>query len=493
MTDRSTMRIRGRSWARAIAAAAALLVGVIAGVAHADQVRGRVTNVNGDPIFNADFNVYDPVTGDKLTPSDKSDATGAYRLTIDPGVYDILCRPVLDGVYAPRIVRSYVVAGAAVLDFVLPPAAKVRGIVYDPTNGDVQTRGMYPCDINFDRTDDGSRQPVLGDKTSPFGTFIAYLEGGSYTVTATPDTLTGFAPVRIFDFVAPSANPDVDVLLLPVQRAIYLNGTLRDDLGAPVAGAQFKFDDANGRRQPSYKHATGADGSYHIGLNPGIYRVTVEPRAGSPYAATRVPDVDLRSTRSLDFTVARGAVVSGRVTDARGLPVSGADWDAILESGAGAATPNDNTELDGRYRYVVAPGLYRLRLTPPANSGLDSVVFRNVPIQRDTTINVDYAALGGGGGGDSPFVRFLPERNPAHTRVGVTLVVNRAIANARIELFDVSGKRVRTLRAGALSAGTQSIDWDGRRENGAQAHTGVYFIRAQLDGHEQVKRFVLLP
>ncbi len=480
-----------RTWRAAMMALALCLAG--SGVARADLVRGRVLNANGDPIFNADFNVYDPVTADKLAPSDKSDATGAYKLILDPGVYDLLCRPVIDGVYAPRFARGVVVNGAMTLDFVLPPAAKVRGLVYDPTNPDILTRGMYPCDINFDRTDDGSRQPALGDKTSPFGTFQAFVEGGSYTVTATPDTLTGFAPTRLFDFVAPSANPDVDVLLLPAQRAVFLNGTLRDDVGAPVAGAVFKFDDATLHRQPSYKHATGADGSFHIGIAPGVYRVTVEPRIGSPYAAVRVPGVDVSATVSRDFTVARGAIVSGLVTDALGRPVGAADWDAILESGVGAATPGDNTGSDGRYRFVVAPGLYRLRLTPPIATGLDSVVLRNVPIARDTVINIDYAAFGGGGSGGSPVVRFGPQRNPVHTSVGITLVVNRPITHASIELFDVSGKRVRTLREGPLAAGTQSLPWDGRRENGAQAHTGMYFVRARLDGFEQVTRFVLLP
>jgi flagellar hook assembly protein FlgD len=41
--------------------------------------------------------------------------------------------------------------------------------------------------------------------------------------------------------------------------------------------------------------------------------------------------------------------------------------------------------------------------------------------------------------------------------------------------------------------GSHTVAWDGRRENGAQAHTGVYLVRARLDGHEQVTRFVLLP
>ena len=476
--------------ARALALAA--VVGMAASAAHADIVRGTVLDGQGNPVFNADFNVYDAATGNKLAPSDKSDAAGKYRLVLDPGRYDLLVRPPLNSPYAPRIKHAVLVTGTLDLDWVLPPAAKVRGLVYDPTNPDVQTRGMSPCDLDFDRTDDGSRQPALGDVTSIFGTFQAFIEGGSYTVTANPDTALGFAPTRLFDFVCPTANPDVDVLLMPVQRAVYLNGFIRDSNNAPVAGAALKFDDANGRRQPSFKAVSAANGSIREGIAPGIYRVTIEPRAGTPYAALRVPGVDLTQTSTVNFMVAVGAIVSGSVTDALGRPVGQADWDAILESGAGAATPGDNTGFDGRYRYVVAPGVYRLRLTPPASSGLDSVIFRNVAITRDTTINVDYAALGGGGG-DSPVIRFAPLGNPTHARANLTLVLNQAVTSGLIEVYDISGRRVRVLHDGPLAAGSNPLAWDGRRDNGAQAHTGVFLVRARLDGFERVTRFVLLP
>lgn len=479
------------------ALAVTLLVSLAAGAAHADIVRGTVLDELGRPVFNADFNVYDAATGAKLAPSDKSDAAGKYRLVVDPGRYDLLVRPALNdpnGPYAPRIKRAVLVNGTLDLDWVMPAGAKVRGVAFDPTNTDITTRGMYPCDLDFDRTDDGSRQPALGDVTSPFGTFQAFVEGGSYTVTANPDTALGFAPTRIFDFVCPTANPDIDVLELPVQRAVYLNGFIRDSNGAPVAGAALKFDDANGRRQPSFKHASAADGSVRVGIAPGIYRVTVEPKVGTPYAAIRVPGVDLTQTSTVDFTVAVGAAVTGLVTDRLGQPVAQADWDAILESGPGAATPGDNTGFDGRYRFVVAPGLYRLRLTPPASTGLDSVVFRNVAITRDTTINVDFAALGGGGGnGGSPVVRFAPQGNPTHTRANLVLVLNESVTSGLVEVYDVSGRRVRVLHDGPLSAGTNPLAWDGRRDNGAQAHTGMFLVRARLDGHEQVTRFVLLP
>jgi flagellar hook assembly protein FlgD len=72
-------------------------------------------------------------------------------------------------------------------------------------------------------------------------------------------------------------------------------------------------------------------------------------------------------------------------------------------------------------------------------------------------------------------------------------VLGRPIAQGLVEIFDTSGRRARVLHEGPLAAGAQTFAWDGRRSNGAQAHTGVYFVRARLDGHEQVTRFILLP
>ena len=481
------LRASRKAW-RDVVCGVVLVLAVSARVAHADVLRGTVTDVDGAPIFNADFNVYDPVTGAKLPPSDKSDAAGKYNLVLNPGRYDILCRPALGQPFAPRIARSVLVNGSLTLDVTLPPAAEVRGFVRRLSDD----AAVYPCDLDFDRTDDGTRQPAIGDLTGLLGSFRAFVEAASYSVTATPAD-TALAPMRVFDFIA-TVSPIAPTMQFQLPLAKFLAGTIRDSNGQPVQGAVLKFDDANARRQPATKTSSDANGFYRIGIAAGVYRVTVEPRVGANLAAIRVPGVDLTDHRAQDFTLAVGVVVSGTVTDRLGQPVAIGDWDAILEStGLGAATPGDNTGFDGRYRYVVAPGRYRLRLTPPVSSGLDSVVFRNVDLVRDTTINVDYAALGGGGGTGSPVVRFSPRGNPSHTTATFTLVLNRAIGRGLIELFDVSGKRVRVLREGALSAGTQSLVWDGRRENGAQAHTGVYFLRARLDGHEQVTRVVLLP
>jgi protocatechuate 3,4-dioxygenase beta subunit len=482
-----TTMIRGRL--RTAIGVGAMFICLLPAVSRADLVRGTVTDELGNPVFNADFNVYDARTGNKLTPSDKSDATGKYRLIVEPGRYDLLCRPIINGPDAPAIKRGVLVSGTLDLDFVVPAAARVRGRVYDP----ISTNGIYPCDLDFDRTDDGTRQPALGDITSPFGTFQTFIGGSSYTVTANPDTTLGFAPTRIYNFIVPTPDPATDVLLLPVVRAVYLNGFIRDTNGAPVVGAQLKFDDGTGVRVPAFKHTSAADGSVRVGIAPGVYRVTVEPKVGTPYAAIRVPGVDMTLTSTHDFTVAVGAVVTGTVTDKLGRPVAAADWDAVLVGGATAVTPGDNTDFDGTYRFVVAPGLYRLRLLPPPSTGLDSVVFNNVDLSRDFTLDVDYAALSAGGGGASPVIRFKPKGNPTHTSAAFSLVLNKSIASALVEVYDMSGRRVRVLHSGALGAGSNTLPWDGRHESGARSHTGVYLVRAQLDAFEQVTRVVLLP
>jgi hypothetical protein len=481
----SARRVRSALAGWSLAACALLLA---SRPAAADIVTGHVHDEQGNPVFNADFNVYDAATGDKLLPSDKTDAAGKYRLLVDAGRYDILCRPVIGGPLAPRIVHGVPVNGTLTLDFVLPPAAQVRGRVTYINPADSSVVGVFPCDLDFDRTDDGTRQPAQGDVTSPFGTFITYIETASYTVTANPIDTT-LAPGRVYDWVLPTT----DILQLPLQPASHLAGTIRDEHGAPVAGVQLRFDDGTGVRQPASKHASDANGFYRLGIAPGIYRITVEPPLKSSFPSFRVPDVDLTTSQLQSYTLVPGAGITGVVSDKAGRPIAKANWDVWLESGEAAATPGDNTGLDGQYRMVLAPGLYKMRLTPPASTGLDSVVMHNVAISRDTTIDVDYAILTGGTGGSSPVVRFAPRGNPTHTTAAISLVLNKPVSSALVEVYDVAGSRAGVLHTGPLGVGTHNLHWDGRRASGEQAHTGVYFVRARLDAHEQVTRFVLLP
>jgi hypothetical protein len=81
--------------------------------------------------------------------------------------------------------------------------------------------------------------------------------------------------------------------------------------------------------------------------------------------------------------------------------------------------------------------------------------------------------------------------NPAGERTGLDLIVQRA-ANARVQIFDVSGRRIRTVAQQRLQPGTHRFDWDLCDEQGARVRSGLYFWHVSLAGREQTIRIAVL-
>ncbi|MBU2652429.1 MAG: right-handed parallel beta-helix repeat-containing protein [Bacteroidetes bacterium] len=65
-------------------------------------------------------------------------------------------------------------------------------------------------------------------------------------------------------------------------------------------------------------------------------------------------------------------------------------------------------------------------------------------------------------------------------------------SNVRIEIFNLLGRKVRTLVEREESAGTYSITWDGESTNGQPVSTGVYFYRFQAGDYVATKKMLLL-
>ena len=82
--------------------------------------------------------------------------------------------------------------------------------------------------------------------------------------------------------------------------------------------------------------------------------------------------------------------------------------------------------------------------------------------------------------------------NPFRDRTDITFQVPPA-PSVRVEVFEVSGRRVRTLLDQARAAGEHRVTWDGRTDAGGAAATGSYFVRLDVPGHSPVvKRLLLL-
>jgi hypothetical protein len=85
-----------------------------------------------------------------------------------------------------------------------------------------------------------------------------------------------------------------------------------------------------------------------------------------------------------------------------------------------------------------------------------------------------------------------PFPNPAHggTRFRLALPVS---SDAHLALYDVAGRRVRTLVEGPLGPGRHDVPWDGTDDGGRRLGAGVYFARATWSGFTAERRVVLLP
>jgi FlgD Ig-like domain len=66
------------------------------------------------------------------------------------------------------------------------------------------------------------------------------------------------------------------------------------------------------------------------------------------------------------------------------------------------------------------------------------------------------------------------------------------VSAANVAVFDIMGRRVRTIFSGRLQPGTTQFAWDGRHDNGTRATSGIYFYRLEMRGRVLSRRIVLL-
>ncbi len=63
---------------------------------------------------------------------------------------------------------------------------------------------------------------------------------------------------------------------------------------------------------------------------------------------------------------------------------------------------------------------------------------------------------------------------------------------AELTIYDIAGRRIRTLLSGFVPAGDHEAVWNGRDDSGRPAASGVYFYRLHTDGFAETRKMVLL-
>lgn len=65
-------------------------------------------------------------------------------------------------------------------------------------------------------------------------------------------------------------------------------------------------------------------------------------------------------------------------------------------------------------------------------------------------------------------------------------------SNCSIEVFDITGRKIKTLMNGVLKAGHYNLEWDGSDKDGRKVSNGIYFYRMKTDSFNEVKKVILI-
>jgi hypothetical protein len=148
---------------------------------------------------------------------------------------------------------------------------------------------------------------------------------------------------------------------------------------------------------------------------------------------------------------------------------------ALLGGGGGIAGHGELARVTFRVKAAGDPGL--------AIASISARDAANQPV-----------AIAGAPGAVTPPVRTalgFAYPNPFRESVAFQLGL-RAAGNATVGIYDVAGRRVRTLLHGQQPAGARIVTWDGRDDSGLQLAPGAYLVRLEAGGIRETRTIRLV-
>lgn len=86
----------------------------------------------------------------------------------------------------------------------------------------------------------------------------------------------------------------------------------------------------------------------------------------------------------------------------------------------------------------------------------------------------------------------LPNPHPIRGTATLRFTLPAGGGFARLELFDLQGRRITVIEEGNYTSGTRSFVWDGGHANGWQIASGVYLLRLSTDTKTWIRKVLLL-
>ena len=309
-----------------------------------------------------------------------------------------------------------------------------------------------------------------------------------------------------------------DLLFVAIQRLD------RDNYWLPVPPSYLAVIDTNTNALVDADPVTpGIQGIELTGLNP-TSEIQVDEEAGIIYVGESglwnvsdggVDAVDAIGLTALGFVTTEGQL-GGDIGDFT-LPVNGRAHAVVSVSTPGWESYcvsfdwADGDLIDEVWRpggfsvedIEVHPGTGQLFLCDRTYTGPGVRVFDVADGSQLTTgplsvglppfdlVIVGDAVTGVGDTATDPGLTLQVASNPggAETLIAFTLPGGGSV---RLDIYDVSGRRVRELARGPLGEGEHVASWDGRDSRGRPVASGVYFVRVEAGGASATAKAVLL-
>ena len=339
---------------------------LIANLASADAITGRVVDANGVGVAGVDIDLISLGSGgNPHEANDGTDANGNFTTTCDAGVYEVRFYPpppptttLLTGIVTPVVVTGTKNMGTIVLQ---------TGVAVSGTAKNAANVPVGNVKINAYNAASGAQYHVKANLTNAFGSFSLAMPNST---ALRLEVLTNLVPVQVLVpreiFLTTSGSTNLGDVSL--QTGYHVTGTVRTEAGAPVNGADVDVVDiTTGVTLFTPSDNTNSLGAFDVVVPAGTYDLDVTRPAALVLVSADVNSLAVSAPINLGIlTLRNGVFLTGTVRDHRGQPVQAADVNVYeVSTGLSLALGSDNTNAFGFYSVVVPTVLIDVVFSPP--------------------------------------------------------------------------------------------------------------------------------
>jgi hypothetical protein len=391
--------------------------GINIDVAPGGTIAGTVRSaLNAAPLAGIDLDLFN-LAGNRVNINESSGANGAYEIgPVAAGSYVLRADPTLAQGYARTYYLGVAHFGDATpipvtvgqrnsgKDFSLGLSGTISGTIT------VQGSGTPLTGIDLDVFDSQGR---LTDYNATSGAGGAYQIGpvfaGQYYVRANPTLAQAYADeyynnkidLNLGNLVTVSGSANTPGINFTLVLGGTITGTVRNTLAQPISGIDLDIFDAVSGTRLRKGATSAANGTYQFDrLTPGTYIVRADPTAAQGYAtqyyngklvqaaADAVTVSSSTTTPGVDFALANGGTVSGRVTQAGlGMAIANMDLDVYDANTLVKLGQTTKTNSQGYYTLSNLPaGQYFVAADPVAGQPYFVEYYNGAPTSGTATV-----------------------------------------------------------------------------------------------------------